>query len=477
MLTRLVLPDGKLWVDRAVDWQLADVRGALEGDAPYRYSTRGRGGSKTTDCGAASLAWMLSARDGARGYLAASDRDQARLALDSLRGFLDRSPALRERVGVDAWRVSCVNSGASVEVLSSDASSSWGLRPEWLVVDELAWWADTPAAAQFWDSLSSAMAKSETARMWVVTSPSAPSHPAHKLLAEARESALWSTSEITGPIPWLDPARVEEQRRRLSEPQYRRLFLGEWCDGDDQLAAAEDVDACVSHEGPLEPRRGNTYVVGVDLGVRNDRSVATVAHLEGEKVVVDRRAVWRGSRLKPISLGDVEEWIATTARLYNRAQIVCDPWQAIAMIERLRKEAGLKVAEFAFSTASVGRLAATMVELLRSHRLALPDEEDLLDELREVRLVEKSPGQYRIDHERGKHDDQVISLALAAQQLLREPQPGAAFIAASPLEPAALREATAQRFPGRAAPDPFPLRVSKREPPPPERVGDFLIHR
>ena len=52
--------------------------------------------------------------------------------------------------------------------------------------------------------------------------------------------------------------------------------------------------------------------------------------------------------------------------------------------------------------------------LIRSHRLALPRDDDLIDELMNVRLRETSPGVYRMDHDPGRHDDRAIALALAA---------------------------------------------------------------
>jgi phage FluMu gp28-like protein len=78
----------------------------------------------------------------------------------------------------------------------------------------------------------------------------------------------------------------------------------------------------------------------------------------------------------------------------------------------------VSVVEFNFSQSSVGRLALTLYRLLRDHQLALPPDEDLIDELSNVHLVETSPGSYRIDHDPDKHDDRVISLALAANHLL-----------------------------------------------------------
>ena len=51
----------------------------------------------------------------------------------------------------------------------------------------------------------------------------------------------------------------------------------------------------------------------------------------------------------------------------------------------------MDVTEWSFTSQSVGRLGATLHTLLRDHRLALPPDQELLDELATVR----SAGQHR----------------------------------------------------------------------------------
>jgi hypothetical protein len=84
-----------------------------------------------------------------------------------------------------------------------------------------------------------------------------------------------------------------------------------------------------------------------------------------------------------------------------------DPWQAIGLLQRLRSR-GVRVEEYTFSATSVGRLASTLHLLIRNRLLALPDDEELLDELRNVRLRETSLGVVRIDHDADQHDDRAI---------------------------------------------------------------------
>jgi hypothetical protein len=70
----------------------------------------------------------------------------------------------------------------------------------------------------------------------------------------------------------------------------------------------------------------------------------------------------------------------------------------MGLAQRLRAR-GVRVTEVSFTPVLVGRLAIDLHVLLREHRLALPDDEGLLDELGTVRLRETRPGVFRLDHD------------------------------------------------------------------------------
>ena len=93
----------------------------------------------------------------------------------------------------------------------------------------------------------------------------------------------------------------------------------------------------------------------------------------------------------------VEDLAHQAARAY-RSPVRVDPWQAVGLAQRLRAR-GVKITEVSFTPALVGRLAMNLHLLMREHRLALPDDEGLLDELGTVRLRESTPGVFRLDHD------------------------------------------------------------------------------
>jgi hypothetical protein len=52
--------------------------------------------------------------------------------------------------------------------------------------------------------------------------------------------------------------------------------------------------------------------------------------------------------------------------------------------------------------------------------MALPDDQELMDELLNVRLEATALGGYRLYHDAGNHDDQAMSLGLAALALVEK---------------------------------------------------------
>lgn len=444
LMAGLVLEDGRRWAEAACDFQWRDAEAVLDPDGtPYHFLTRARGAAKTADLAGMAVAVMLTqAPVGARLYGLAADRDQGRLLIDSIAGYAERTPELRGALSIDSAKVTASRSGAVLEVLAADAASSYGLRPWVLIIDEVAQWLTTPQPRKLFEATTSAMGKVAGSRLVILTSAGDPAHWAHGVLEHAEADLLWRVHEVRGPAPWMDRERLEEQRRRLPASSFARLFENRWTAPEDRLTTVDDLQACVVLDGPLPPEPGKRYVIGLDIGTVADRSVAVVAHAEpvtrtaddgseqtaGVRVVLDRIAVWAGSRQAPVQLSEVGDWVEFVAREYNGATVAYDPHQAVDLAQRLRRK-GVRVEQFNFTAQSVGRLALMLFQLLRAHSLALPDDPGLLDELANVRLRETSPGTYRLDHDSDKHDDRAIALALAAQRLVERVPGGSPGVA------------------------------------------------
>jgi len=423
LLLSLRLEDGRRWGEAATRWQRADAEAILDTAGPrLHFLTRPRGASKTTDLAAVAIAALVAQLPTrSRSYAAAADRDQAALLLDAIAGFVSRTAGLAGALAVETWKVTATQTQATLEVLAADEASSWGLRPHLLIADEFAAWKTTTGPQRFWRALFSALPKVPASRLAILTTAGEPSHPSYALLERARRSPThWRVSEIEGPSPWLAPSDLEEQRAGLPEWEYERLHLNRWTESEDRLTNVGDLAACVTLDGPREWQPGRRYALGLDVGLKQDRTVLAVCSTDAATrmtVALDRIAVWEGSRREPVSLDAIEAAVLEAWRSYEHPPLIADPWQSAQLCQRLRAK-GVRVVEFPFTAQSVSKLALRLHGAIRDHALALPDDEPLLDELRNVRLRETSPGVYRLDHDHGRHDDRAIALALTLDHLL-----------------------------------------------------------
>ncbi len=163
LLASLVLEDDRRWGDAAVDEQWDDARGVLDQTGPpYHFLTRARGYSKTSDLGGIAIAVMLEQLPpGSRLYGLASDKDQGRLLSDAIAGFSARTPGLAGAITCDAYKVTAAN-GSVLEILP--VAGAWGLRPAFLIVDELAQWTSTTGPRKLWEATTSALTKVSSQR-------------------------------------------------------------------------------------------------------------------------------------------------------------------------------------------------------------------------------------------------------------------------------------------------------------------------
>lgn len=418
---------GGTWGARAVPRQREDASAILDPSTERRrhWIGRPRGYSKTEDLAAVTIAAMLSGQlpPGNSAYAAASDQQQARLLLNDIAGFVMRT-GLSSDVTVQANRVIAPETGVTLEVLAADDSGAYGLRPALLVLDELCQWPETVRARRFYEALTTALPKVPGSRMVIITTAGDPSHWSRKVFDAANaEPDRWRVSMEHEPPPWLDPKEIEAERRSLLPSSFARLFENRWVASEDRLFKPDDVRACATLRGPQEPVQGRIYVLGVDLALRNDRAVVAVGHREGNgdaaSVVVDRLDVFRPTKARDVQMADVQECVRHRSREYNRGEVIFDPAQAWSMMQNL-KTSDVQVREHTFTTASNSRRTMQLLQLVRERRLAIPEDDELIDELVALRLVESSPGVYRYDHDAGRHDDLATAVSLVADRLIEK---------------------------------------------------------
>ena len=99
----------------------------------------------------------------------------------------------------------------------------------------------------------------------------------------AQESPRWSFGEVPGPLPWTDPAFLEEQELALPESIFQRLFMNRWVSGESSLASRSQLDACTVLSGPqgYDPQRN--YLLTLDVGLVADATMRDVYPYRGRQ--------------------------------------------------------------------------------------------------------------------------------------------------------------------------------------------------
>jgi phage terminase large subunit-like protein len=136
----ILLEDSRPFGEVMEPWQLEDFSALDDGRHRHAYIERPRGHSKTGDVGTEAVTELILGHPGQSLFCAAADEDQARLLFEDVAGKFRRNPLLAGSVRIMQREIVVPATGSHLRVLSSDAPTAYGLRPDWIAVDELAEW-------------------------------------------------------------------------------------------------------------------------------------------------------------------------------------------------------------------------------------------------------------------------------------------------------------------------------------------------
>lgn len=434
LLHGLILESGERWGDVAEPWQWDDARAIIDAATGKAYAKRrqfllrGRGMSKSTDVAAVVLALMLTrAPERSRSYCWAADADQARIVLDYLHGFAERSGLLRH-FDIGATLLEVKATAATFAVEAADGASAYGLKPWLSVVDELGVWPATENHRRLWAAIVSALPKRKDSVLVCITTAGSPVGLGAKVWAEAESSRLWRAVRRPGPAPWFSAEDIEGARAGLTSAEWSRLFECVWAEGDDTLAIADDVEACIRAGSVIIPaQRGREYVAALDVGTRRDLTALVVGHAErdstGRRIVIDVVRYWRPTRTERVDLDEVETSALALCREYGVRRLRFDRMQAEQLTRNLDR-AGVRTDEYVFSASGANRLARALASAIRDHGLSLPDDEEVRSEFLTTRLVETGPSTLKLSNPTGSHDDIVTAVGMVLVDLAERPEVG-----------------------------------------------------
>ena len=382
------------------------------------------------------------------------------------------------RLGRDQATVAAT--GSRLDLLSSDAASSYGTIADFIICDELCHWT----GPELWHSLYTAAAKQPHTVLGVLTNAGVGRDWRWEARERARRGSVrladgtgpsWHFSTLDRPqASWIDPAFLDEQRQALPDPVFRRLWLNQWQVRSGGFLHPDEIARCcdptLTEQAAGRPDR--VYLAAIDYAEKHDRTAAIVCHLEygdpqhgdpqhGDpnarrprpRVVVDRLDVIAPTPEQPVPIAWVESWIDRQIAAFGThapLRLVLDEHQLLGTLQRYRHR--LPVERFSFA-AGLGndRIARHLRSLILSGDVAWYPEcgrtrpfgqpldpaasDTLATELADLLVKERPNGRLRFDHPHGGHDDRAFVLAVACSELMRtNPEPEFIDISDWPVE-------------------------------------------
>lgn len=208
---------------------------------------------------------------------------------------------------------------------------------------------------------------------------------------------------------YINADEIAQMKKDMSERLYRQEILAEFL--EDEAGVFQGIRSCMvgSYQAPVV---GRFYVMGVDLGKAEDFSVLIVMDALTREVVAFERfneIRWTEQKLR----------IQRLAHRYNNALVVIDSTGIGDPIAEDLQNANISLyyegekPGYKFTNDSKLRLIEQLVLAIEQRLITFPNEEVLVEELRQFTYEFTNNGRILYSAPEGKHDDCVISLALA----------------------------------------------------------------
>ena len=367
--------------------------------------------------------------DGTEIYCALVAQDQ-RAALRTLFSYaaapFDVVPALsrmvpREVLGRRARRADSLtlDTGVRLAVYPCRPAALRGIRARVVVLDELAFYRSGEGYPTDREMLRAVRPTLATTggKLVILSSPYGQSGALYDLHRKhfGRDDSdvlVWKAT-----APEMNPLLPDDYLRRMEadDPEaYRSEVMGEFRTGTSTFLDPEAVRDCVD-PGVRErvPVDGVNYRAFVDpSGGRRDACAVAVAHLEGERLVVDCCRAWSAPHNPASVIAEVASLLGT----YRVSYVTGDRYGGEFPREAFR-EHGI---EYAVSGTDRSQLYLELLPRINADTVVLLDDAALVRELLGLERRRGASGRDRVDHRPGFHDDCANATAGVVHVLARQ---------------------------------------------------------
>lgn len=204
--------------------------------------------------------------------------------------------------------------------------------------------------------------------------------------------------------PLLAQSEIEEMRKSMPEVSFRQEVMAEFLDAGGLVFRGLDK---VLTSTPQEPKPGEFYVMGVDLGRHEDFTVIKVGNIS------TNREVYR-ERFNQSDWDYIKDRIRNVYSRYNRGCIIMDSTgYGDPIYEDLSKE-GLNINGINMNVSTKPKLIENLQLMIENQQIGLIPDPNLTVEFGAYTYTLLPSGNVRYEASQGFHDDEVVSTALMA---------------------------------------------------------------
>lgn len=210
----------------------------------------------------------------------------------------------------------------------------------------------------------------------------------------------------------LSEEQLEEARREMPSDLFRQEYYCTFLDNG--LGFFKRIDENTYKMEEYQPKELAMYQLGVDLAKYNDYTVITPFNLNDFHVL-------KQDSFNQMDYNLQKARIENAYLKHNRGMIIIDSTGVGEPVFDDLNARGMNITPFRFNKASRTDILRNLQILIEQDKIKIPNDDVLITELKSMSYTLNENGTTSIQVPDGKHDDRVMSLALAVWQIPQNP--------------------------------------------------------
>ena len=353
----------------------------------------------------------------------AADRQQARVIFNYVSGILNDNPVFRNCVANETRERIELSNQIDIEIMTASFRTIRGRTVVGALCDEICFWMaeGSNPDVEILRALRPSMATIPSSKLIAISSPYAKrgvmfeEYEKHFGNDESTKTLIWQAPSVVM-NPSLDRDFIEAEIAK-DPSSGRSEYLGLWREDIETFLPLEAIQAVVIpglHS--LPPQDKFEYSCFVDpSGGRADQFSVSIGHTEREKIVVDLIKGWR----PPFDPGKIVGQIRDICSQYRISRVMGDRYAA-AWVQTSFEKVGLR---YEVCPLVKSDLYLALEGVINMRKIELPDDQRLVNELRNLERRRGPSGKDKIDHPPRGSDDLANAVAGLATMLNQEKPP------------------------------------------------------